>query len=246
MKMDKVVFDDLDSLSRGALEQLLQILEGAVAQRGRFVISLSGGHTPAEMYSLWAQEPFRQRTSWDRVHIFWGDERYVPSADPLSNYRMTRETLISHVPIPPGNVHPVPTDLPRPEAAAEAYESELRKFFGSDSPAFDLQLLGLGPEGHTASLFPHSPALEEKTRWVMAVEAPAKPSSRLTLTLPVINRARNTFFLAAGKDKREILAALHGEADTGESQYPAARVRPSGPVVWFLDKAAAIDLPPTP
>ncbi len=150
------------------------------------------------------------RTPWERVHLFWGDERYVPHDDPASNYRMARESLIAHVPIPAENVHPMPTDLPQPEKAAEAYEAELRRFFGTGAPGFDLQLLGLGVEGHTASLFPGSPALEEKERWVAAVVAPAKPPQRLTLTLPVLNQGRNTLFLVTGADKRPIVAALRG------------------------------------
>jgi 6-phosphogluconolactonase len=239
MKMDARVFDDLDSLSQNALEELLRVLGEAVTQRGRFAIALAGGHTPSRMYSLWAKDEYRERTPWKHVHLFWGDERYVATDDPLSNYRMTRETLIARVPIPPENVHPMPTNFVRPEDAAEAYEVELQKFFAQAPPAFDVQLLGLGPEGHTASLFPGSPALEEKKRWVAAVQAPAKPSRRLTLTPPVLDCGRNTFFLVAGKDKREILSALCKESDTGESQYPASRIRPAGRVLWFLDKAAA-------
>lgn len=238
--MNARIFPDVDALSRAALNDLLHILQDSIVQRGRFAIALSGGHTPAKLYSLWAQaEKQGCQTHWDQVHLFWGDERYVPANDPLSNYRMTRETLIAHVPIPASNVHPVPAGLPSPQAAAEAYESELRKFFGSAAPAFDLQLLGLGPEGHTASLFPGSPALEEKHRWVLAVKAPAIPPDRLTFTPVVLNSGRNTFFLVAGDDKREIVAALRHESDSVLSQYPAARIRPSGPVVWFLDAQAA-------
>lgn len=171
--------------------------------------------------------------------MFWGDERYVPADDPLSNFRMTRE-MLSHVPIPAANVHPAPTSLPTPEKAAEAYDAQLRGFFGADQPVFDVTLLGLGPEGHTASLFPGSPALEEKQRWVVAVQVAAKPPNRLTFTLPVLNRSRNTYFLVAGKDKREILAALRSQPDSPPSQYPAGRVRPiDGRVLWFLDQAAA-------
>ncbi|MGB7310174.1 MAG: 6-phosphogluconolactonase [Candidatus Acidiferrales bacterium] len=240
MKMDTRVFPDIDALSRGALEGLLRVMQEAVQQRGKFAIALSGGHTPAKLYALWAEaEEHGVKTPWDRVHLFWGDERYVPQDDPLSNYRMTRETLIEHVAIPAANVHPVPTQLPTPEKAAEAYDAELRAFFGSAAPAFDLQLLGLGVEGHTASLFPDSPALEEKQRWFMAIEAPAKPSRRLTLTPVVLDQGRNTFFLVAGKDKREILAALRSEPDSGVSKYPAARIRPAGGTLWFLDQAAA-------
>jgi len=242
MKMDARVFSDADALSRGALDALLGIMDDSIRQRGRFAIALSGGHTPEKLYRLWADsEKKKARAPWDKVHLFWSDERYVPKDDPLSNYRMTREALIAHIAIPAANVHPAPgPDAARtPEAAAEAYEADLRKFFGSALPAFDLQLLGLGPEGHTASLFPGSPALEEKKRWVMAVEAPAKPPRRLTFTPAVLNQGRNTFFLVAGADKGEIVAALKAEPDSGESRYPAARIRPPGGVLWFFDKAAA-------
>jgi len=240
MKMETRVFPDLDALSRGALEELLRVMRDAIKQRGRFSIALSGGHTPAKLYALWAfAENFGVHTPWERVHLFWGDERYVPPDDPLSNYRMARETLIEHVPIPPGNVHAVPTTLPTGDQVAEAYETELRAFFGSEPPAFDLQLLGLGTEGHTASIFPDSPALEEKRRWVMPVEAPAKPPHRVTLTPAVLNQGRHTFFIVAGRDKREILKALRNEPSPESSPYPAARVQPSGGTLWLLDQAAA-------
>jgi 6-phosphogluconolactonase len=242
MKMDTQVFADIDALSRGALDQLLRIMDEAIRERGRFAIALSGGHTPAKLYSLWAASEKRApRTDWNHVHLFWGDERYVAHTDSLSNYRMTNETLISQVPIPASNVHPMPgpAHFSTPEVAAEAYESELREFFSGAASAFDLQLLGLGPEGHTASLFPGSPALQERERWVLAVTAPANPPQRLTLTLPVINQARNTFFLVAGRDKREIVAALRNELDSKTSQYPAARVQPARPALWLLDQAAA-------
>ena len=241
MKMDTRIYADIEALSRGALGEQLRIMDDSVRQRGRFAIALSGGRTPEKMYRLWAEsERQNARTPWDKVHLFWGDERYVAKDDALSNYRMTREALIAQVPIPTANVHrvPGPDDFATPEAAAEAYEAELRKFFGSAAPAFDLQLLGLGVEGHTASLFPGSPALNEKTRWVMAIEAPAKPPQRLTLTPVVLNQARSTFFLVAGEDKRGIIRALRSEPETAPSPYPAGRIRPAGSVVWFFDKAA--------
>ena len=238
--MDTRVFQDGDALSRAALEELLRVMSDAIRDRGRFAIALAGGHTPAKLYQMWAQAgKGSMRTPWERVHLFWGDERYVPHDDPASNYRMVRESLIAHVPIPANNVHPMPTDAPLPEKAAEMYEAELRRFFGAGPPAFDLQLLGLGVEGHTASLFPGSAALEDKERWVAAVVAPAKPQQRLSLTLPVLNQARNTFFLVVGEDKRKIMAELRSKASPGPSPYPAARIQPSGPVVWFLDEAAA-------
>jgi 6-phosphogluconolactonase len=239
--MDTRVLPDLDAVSRAALGEVLRALRDAIKARGRFTIALAGGRTPARMYALWAHTQSQgEPVPWDRVHLFWGDERYVPHTDPMSNYRMARETLIAHVPIPPGNVHPMPgpEQFATPEKAAEDYDAELRKFFGSAPPALDVQLLGLGVEGHTASLFPGSPALEEKQRWVAAVEAPAKPPQRLTLTPVVLNQARNTFFLVVGADKREIIAALRNEPASKPSQYPAGMIRPEGRVLWFLDKAA--------
>jgi 6-phosphogluconolactonase len=238
MKLDTRVFPDLEALSRALLDETLPILKDAVAKRGRFSIALAGGHTPAKMYAMWA-EKYSTQTPWDKVHLFWGDERYVPQDDLLSNYRMTRETLISRVPLPAANVHPVQTNLAPPEKAAEAYEAELRKFFGSAPPEFDVQLLGLGIEGHTASLFPNSPALDEKQRWVVPVTAPAEPPRRLTFTPIVLNCGRNTFFLVAGANKREIMAALRNEPEGKPSQYPAGRIRPTGRLLWLLDQAAA-------
>lgn len=241
MKLDTRIFPNIDALSRAALEQLLSDLREGMQQRGRGTIALSGGHTPEKMYALWAAtEKYRNETDWNRVHLFWGDERYVPQDDPLSNYRMTSEALLAHVPIPAANVHAAPTNLPTPEKAAEVYDQDLRKFFGSAAPAFDVTLLGLGPEGHTASLFPDSAALEEKSRWVVPVQVAAVPPNRLTFTLPVLNSSRNTYFLVAGENKRPILSALRAEPETRPSAYPAGRIRPTdGRVLWFLDQAAA-------
>ncbi len=241
MNMDERVFEDLDSLSHAALKELQRIAREAVRQRGRFAIALAGGRTPAKLYSMWAQADAKAAGApWDSVHLFWGDERYVDHDDLLSNYRMTREALLSRVAIPAENIHAMPTDCASPDDCAAAYERDLRKFFGAE-PAFDLQLLGLGPEGHTASLFPGSAALEEQIRWVAAVKAAATPHQRLTLTPVVLNRGRNTWFLVAGADKRPIVQALRDqdEKDRGTSPYPAARLRPAGAVTWFLDRAAA-------
>ena len=240
MKLNTRILPDIASLSRAVLEETLAIIQEAVAKRGRFAIALSGGHTPEKMFSFWAETAqYRDTTPWDRVHLFWSDERYVPENDPLSNYHMARETLISHVPIPRRNVHPVPTNMSPPEECARAYESDLLKFFGAEPPAFDVQLLGLGPEGHTASLFPGSAALDEKLRWVAAVRVPAEPPQRITFTPAVLNCGRNTFFLVAGENKRDILSAIREEPNAETSQYPAARIHPAKPPVWFLDAAAA-------
>jgi len=242
MNMDERVFEDLDALSRAALAELQRIAREAVRKNGRFAMALAGGRTPAKLYSMWAQTDAQaEGAPWNRVHLFWGDERYVDHDDLLSNYRMTREALLSRAPIPATNVHPMPTDCASPEDCAAAYEADLRKFFGAGSPAFDLQLLGLGPEGHTASLFPGSRALEEQIRWVAAVQAAATPHQRLTLTPVVLNQGRNTWFLVAGADKRQIVQALRDqdENDRGVSPYPAARLQPAGAVAWYLDRAAA-------
>jgi 6-phosphogluconolactonase len=238
MQMKEIVFENIEALSRGALEALLKILAESVSARGRFVIGMGGGRTPAEMYRLWAQPEVAQTVPWDHVYMFWGDERYVPQNDALSNYRMAHETLISKVPIPAANIHPVPTARAPQEECAEEYEAELRKFFGKDPPALDLNLLGLGTEGHTLSLFPGSPALEERKKWVVAVEVPAKPPKRITITLAVANQSRNTFFLVAGPDKKEIVAALRKDPGGIRSSYPAARVAPPAGVRWFFDRAA--------
>jgi 6-phosphogluconolactonase len=237
MYLESRIFPTIADMSEAALGEILSIVNDAVAKRGRFSIALAGGHTPAKLYALWA-EKYKTETPWDRVHLFFGDERFVPEDDLLSNYRMARETLISQVPIPKENVHPMLTNFPSAEKAAEAYEVELQKYFG-ESPSFDVQLLGLGVEGHTASLFPGSPALDEQRRWVLAVTVPAEPPQRLTLTPVVLNQGLNTFFLVAGENKREILAALRGEPQDVPSKYPAGRIRPARGVVWYLDQAAA-------
>jgi 6-phosphogluconolactonase len=239
MRMDARIFPDLEALSVGAMEETMRILRDAVAQRGRFSIALAGGHTPESMYKLWAGKPYRDDTPWDRTHLFWGDERYVPQDDALSNFRMAREMFVSRVPIPRANVHPMPTVSAPPDRSAEAYEADLRNFFAGHAPEFDLQLLGLGQEGHTASLFPGSAAIEEKQRWVLPVKVAATPPERLTLTPVVLNQGRNTFFLVAGGEKRAIVAMLRGERDPQTSPYPAARVQPQGRVLWLLDQAAA-------
>jgi 6-phosphogluconolactonase len=238
MKLETRVFADIGALSRGALEEVLRIVREAVGRSGRCAISLSGGHTPEKMFALWSSDEYRDGTPWEGIHLFWGDERYVPRTDPLSNYAMTKRTLLDRVPIRASNVHPMPTDFEKPEDGARAYEAELRAYFGQEVPAFDVQLLGLGGEGHTASLFPDNPALGEKAAWCLAVTVPATPPKRLTLTYPLINQARNTYFLVAGKEKKAILGAIQAENSPKTSPYPAARVQPASGLYWYLDQAA--------
>jgi 6-phosphogluconolactonase len=238
MKPDVRVYDDVNDLSLRAAEAAVTAINDTVRGRGRCFLVLSGGSTPSTLYRLLASE-FREQIPWTHVHVFWGDERYVSTHDPDSNYRMAKEALLDHVPCPPGNVHPMPTHFPSPDAAAQDYERTLRGYFGDDWPHFDLILLGLGEEGHTASLFPGSPALAERTRWVVAVKAPAAPPIRLTLTLPALTRAANIYVLVAGSKKAGALHhVLTGTPDP--NAYPAAGVRSTeGTLIWWVDREAA-------
>jgi 6-phosphogluconolactonase len=230
------VLPDAESLARRAADWLLA---EAVAKKGTFAISLSGGSTPRLLYALLAKRPYLDTFPWPLVHWFWGDERFVPHDDPRSNYRMVEEALLSHAPIPAGNIHPVPTENIDPQEAAAAYERSLQSFYGADRldpsrPLFDVTLLGLGSDGHTASLFPGSPVLREKAKWVAPV-LNEMPEPRITLTYPALGSSRNAAFLVAGKDKKPMLERLH-RADDG---LPAANVRPIGTLHVFCDAAAA-------
>jgi 6-phosphogluconolactonase len=230
------VWEDREALSRAAAAELADVAVKAIDARGRFDLALAGGHTPRRLYEILASE-YRKRINWRLTHLFWGDERYVSDSDPLSNCRMARKALIGPLGIAPENVHPMPTFFADPEQAALAYEQTLRVHFGGE-PQFDLVLLGMGPEGHTASLFPGSAALDEKTRWVVPVRVAAEPPLRLTLTLPVLNAAREVFFLVSGPDKGAIVRKILSLAPEEIAPYPAARVNPQGRVILFLDRAA--------
>ena len=211
----------------------------ANAAKGHFRVSLSGGSTPRRLYQLLAGPPYIDVFPWPRTHWFWGDERFVPPDDQQSNYRMVREALLSRAPIPAANIHRIPTEGLGSDAASSAYERELKSFYGGERldparPLFDVNLLGLGPDGHTASLFPGTAVLAERQRWVAAV-ADAKSETRITLTYQALESSRNAAFLVAGKEKREILARFR----RGDQDLPAARLRPTGTLWLFLDAAAA-------
>jgi 6-phosphogluconolactonase len=230
------VLPDPASLARRVADWLLA---SALDTQGVFAIALSGGSTPRRLYELLAEPPYIDRFPWPRVHWFWGDERFVPPDDPLSNYRMVREALLARAPAPRDNIHPISTEGVNPEASALAYERELRVFHGAERldparPLFDVTLLGLGDDGHTASLFPGTAVLNEKDRWVAAVVG-AKAEARITLTYPAIDSSRHVAFLIAGGEKKEIFAALR----RGDGGLPAAHVRPVGELTWFADQAAA-------
>jgi 6-phosphogluconolactonase len=236
-------------LFAAAAEEVVSAATDAVAQRGRFTIALSGGSTPKGLFNLLATNA-RNLLPWDRMFFFWGDERHVPPTDPDSNYRMAEETMLSKVPVPAGNVFRMAAENPDAAAAAEDYEKTLRKFFAleprqSDTeqfPRFDLILLGMGPDGHTASLFPGTAGLQEKSRWVIANWVEKMKTSRLTFTLPVLNAARCVAFLVSGTDKATVLRTVL-EEDVPAEQYPAKLVRPTdGKLIWLLDRAAASEL----
>jgi 6-phosphogluconolactonase len=239
------VLPDARSLAEGAAEVFIHLADQAFqfnpqAQeeiQGRFTVVLVGGSTPRQLYTRLAVA----KVNWENIHFFWGDERCVPPSHVESNYRMANEALLSHIPILGGNIHRIQGEFPA-EEAAQKYEEELRRFFGGATPRFNLVLLGLGMDGHTASLFPGAPATREKKYWVAAVHHRVPPLplvDRVTLTFPVLNAAANVLFLVSGAEKAETLAqVLHGPSQP--DQLPAQEVRPiNGTVRWFVDQAAA-------
>jgi 6-phosphogluconolactonase len=234
------ILADPEALARRVADWLLAI---STARASTFTLALSGGGTPRKLYELLSRPPYHAAFPWHRTHLFWGDERFVPHDDESSNYRMVREAMLSRAPIPTANIHPVHTEGLTPDAAASDYERELQSFYGAERldrarPLFDVTLLGLGPDGHTASLFPGTAVLEERERWAAAVVGP-KPT-RITLTYPALESSRHVAFLVAGKEKREIFSRFQ----RGEPTLPAARLRPTGTLHLFADTAAAADVSP--
>jgi 6-phosphogluconolactonase len=231
-------------LFQAAAEEVIRAATSAIAERDRFTIALSGGSTPRNLYTLIAANA-SSTLPWAQMFFFWGDERHVPPDDRDSNYRMAKETLLSKVPVPAANIFRIPSENSDALAAADAYEQTLRKFFlvaPGEFPRFDLILLGLGPDGHAASLFPETAALQEKSRLVVANWVEKLNTSRITLTLPVLNAARCVAFLVSGTDKAPVLhEVLEGHAP-GE-KYPSKLVQPNeGKLIWFVDRAAASEL----
>jgi 6-phosphogluconolactonase len=231
-------------LFQAAAEEVIGAATGSIAKRGRFSIALSGGSTPKSLYALIAANA-SANLPWDKIFFFWGDERHVPPTDAESNYRMAQESLLSKVPVPAGNIFRVPTEDPDASAVAAAYEQSLRKFFALEPgkfPRFDLILLGMGPDGHCASLFPETAALQEKSRLVVANWVEKFKTYRITFTLPVLNAAREVMFLVSGVDKAPALREVLQGSAPGE-KYPCKLVRPSdGKLIWFVDRAAASEL----
>lgn len=232
MKPEIVVLPDPAAVTREATDRFVALARSALTAQGRFTVALSGGSTPKLLYEQLATQPIE----WEHVHVFWGDERCVPPDHPDSNYGMAQRALLAHINIPAQNVHRLRGELD-PAQAAQQYEDELRAIFGT-LPRFDLILLGLGADAHTASLFPGTPALHEQRRWVIAQYVDKLQAQRLTLTPPIINQAANVIFLIAGSDKAAALRSVwHGSPDP--DHFPAQIVRPAtGHLSWLVDRAA--------
>lgn len=234
MKGRTVVLADPTTLARRVASWLTEL---ALASEGPFRIVLSGGSTPEPTYEILASGEFRDRFPWKRVFWYWGDERFVPHDHPDSNYRMALETMLSKAPVPPDHVFPIPVDG-SPDEAALRYERVLQQAYGGAQldpakPLFDVTLLGLGSDGHTASLLPGEPVLEERSHWVAAVPH-GRSQVRITMTYPALESSRHAAFLVTGREKADIVAEIRA----GGSRVPAARVQPIGELVWFLDRAA--------
>jgi 6-phosphogluconolactonase len=234
------VLPDLKALVARALDLILSKLETAIAQRGQFSIVLSGGSTPKPLYEAIAT----QNLPWDKIHVFWGDERYVPPNHPDSNELMARRAWLDRVAIPAANIHPIPTLSGDPAVDAAKYEQHLQEFFHTASgqfPVLDVILLGMGDDAHTASLFPHTEALKVKDRLITVGNKDSNP--RITFTYPLINSARSVIFLAAGANKRPALAQVFAPV-ADDFTYPSRLIRPQGELWWLLDQAAGLEIKP--
>ena len=241
-----LVFLDADALARAAAVQLTELSAAAVSERGVFTLALSGGSTPKKLYSLLATDPAFATFPWAATQLYFGDERHVPPGHAESNFRMVKEALLDSGHVPEANVHRVFAELTNAGEAAAEYEAGMRRAFINDArldgfPRFDVVLLGMGPDGHTASLFPGSPALEEKTQWVAANWVEKFKTTRITFTFPVLDAARVVLLLIAGADKAPMIKQVLGDA---QGTSPVERVQPrDGVKVWMLDRAAAAELP---
>jgi len=241
---DVRTFDSLDALSEAAADEIVRLARESVRARGRFSVALAGGNTPRATYELLATR-HRDVIDWQHTVVVFGDERFVPADDPHSNYRMAREALLSRVPIPPPSILAVPTGARTVEDAARRYDATLKQALRHQAPAatVDLALLGVGPDGHTASLFPGTPALIDRAHWAVPVAAPTavQPAvPRVTTTLPFLDGARTVMFLVAGKDKQPVMREILSDAESAR-QYPAALVASPGRMLWMIDRSAMPD-----
>jgi 6-phosphogluconolactonase len=238
---DLKIFSSPEAAGEAAANYVADLSAEAIAARNRFTVAFSGGSLPKLLCPPLVAEPLRSQINWTGWHVFWADERHLPLTHADSNYRLVREELFEHVDIPPDQIYPIDDTL-APEATAIAYQAVLNRVFDR-LPRFDLILLGMGEDGHTASLFPHHPLLNESKRWVAAVlDSPKPPPERITLTLPLLNNARHVAFVTAGASKADVLSQVL-ETETSSGSLPAQRVQPAaGDLVWFVDQAAAANL----
>lgn len=241
--MRVTIYNDTDTLSHAAAQYIVHIAQESIAKQGHFTIALSGGSTPKKLYGMLGEEPYRSQIDWAHVDIFWSDERNVPPNNSESNYLMAQQVLLSKIPIPAEQVHRMPSEQEDRDAASLAYTIEMKNTFGTDDiPIFNLIQLGMGPEGHTASLFPHQPSLHEQQRLIMPVSVPKPPPPRLTFTPRLLNGAEHILFLVTGAEKADAVQAVL-EGDYQPDEYPAQIVQPTkGEVTWMLDTAAAAKL----
>lgn len=224
---------DRDELSRELCDHFCELADETIEREGKFRVALSGGSTPRQLYTLLRDE----EVDWDRVRLYWGDERNVPLDSEESNERMAREALLQPAGVPETSFFPVPIDVDDPASAARAYETMLRAEFDGDFPRWDLVLLGLGDDAHTASLFPGTAALDESERWFVENWVPKFDSYRLTLTFPAINSAQRVWFMVAGEGKRQALQSVWNE-ELDIHRFPAQNIRPVGELTWWLDESA--------
>ena len=233
---------DAETVCRAAAEEIVGAARVAVAARGRFTLVLSGGTTPRRLYQLLAAPPFREQVDWPRIEFFWGDERPVPPDHEDSNFRMARLALLAPLNIPAAHIHRIAAEQADRDGAARTYAAEIARLFSCSTdgapPTFDLVLLGMGPDGHTASLFPHTAAVNETKRWVVANFVPQLTTERVTLTAPILNHATTVVFLVAGADKAAALAEVL-EGPRHPQEFPAQLIEPAGRTLWLVDRDAA-------
>lgn len=240
------ILPDPASLNAAVAQTWLEQSNAAIAERGAFHVALSGGNTPRGLFQLLASPDWRERFDWQHIHLYFGDERFVPPTQPDSNYRMARESMLDQLAIPAENIHPVPTERQEATASAQAYEKALRRCLPVATngwPVFDVMLQGIGDDGHTASLFPGTAILQERDQWVAAVYVDKLDAWRISVTFPVIDQARCIMFLAAGSGKADILRDVLSQPP-GDEPYPVQMIRAQGEMHWYVDSAAAHLLPP--
>ncbi|RPI19154.1 MAG: 6-phosphogluconolactonase [Ignavibacteriae bacterium] len=240
MVSDIKIYETTDELNSGAAELIAGLISSFIRLNFKCTFVLSGGSTPERLFTLLADN-YKTEIDWKKVFLFWGDERYLPVDHPGNNYKMANEHLLSHVNIDPQSIFRINTDT-SPEESAKEYEDRIKKFFGNNElPVFDVVLLGLGKDGHVASIFPGTDAVNEKEKWVAAVKADSLNTERITMTLPVINNAKNVIFLISGEDKKEIVEKIFIKKE--KDNFPALMVKPqNGSLFYLMDRAAAGDM----